>query len=154
MGPDPASIQTCRLGGILSNNSSGMCCGVEQNAYHTLRSLTFVLPSGTRIDTADPDADDVLRAREPALHAGLIELKLRLENDPALAARIRSRYRMKNTTGYSLNAFLDFSRAVDVFAHVLIGGEGTLAFISEAVLETVPDLPVKVTGLLLFHDMH
>ncbi len=154
MGPDPASIQTARIGGILSNNSSGMCCGVEQNAYHTLRSLTFILPSGTRIDTADPDADGVLRAREPALHAGLLELKRRLEADPELWARIRSRYRMKNTTGYSLNAFLDFTRPVDIFAHVLIGAEGTLAFISEAVLETVPDLPVKVTGLLLFHDMH
>ena len=37
MGPDPASINTCTMGGILSNNSSGMCCGVTQNAYHTLR---------------------------------------------------------------------------------------------------------------------
>jgi D-lactate dehydrogenase len=154
MGPDPASIQTARVGGILSNNSSGMCCGVEQNAYHTLRSLTFVLPSGTRIDTAAPDADDVLRAREPALYAGLLELKRRLEEDSALSSRVRARYRMKNTTGYSLNAFLDFARPVDIFAHVLIGAEGTLAFISEAVLETVPDLPVKVTGLLLFHDVY
>ena len=52
MGPDPASISTCTVGGILSNNSSGMCCGVVQNAYHTLDSLTFVLPSGTVVDTA------------------------------------------------------------------------------------------------------
>ncbi len=34
----------------------------------------------------------------------------------------------------------------------MIGAEGTLAFIAEAVLETVPDLPVKYTGLLLFPD--
>ena len=113
-----------------------------------------VLPSGTRIDTEDPRADDELRAREPALHEGLLELKRRLVGDAALSARIRSKYRMKNTTGYSLNAFLDFERPVDVFAHLLIGGEGTLAFISEAVLATVPDLPVKLTGLLLFPDVH
>ncbi|CAG0933836.1 partial putative protein, partial [Planctomycetaceae bacterium] len=62
MGPDPASINTCTMGGILSNNSSGMCCGVTQNAYHTLESLTFLLPSGTRIDTAAADADARLRA--------------------------------------------------------------------------------------------
>ena len=154
MGPDPASIQTCRMGGILSNNASGMCCGVEQNAYHTLRSVTFLLPSGTRIDTAEADADDELRAREPALHAGLLELKRRLASDEALAARIRAKYRMKNTTGYSLNAFLDFERPVDIFGHLLIGGEGTLAFICEAVLATAPDLPVKLTGLLLFPDVH
>ena len=56
IGPDPASISAARMGGILSNNASGMCCGVSQNAYHTLRSMTFVLPSGTEIDTAAPDA--------------------------------------------------------------------------------------------------
>jgi D-lactate dehydrogenase len=154
MGPDPASIHTCRMGGILSNNASGMCCGVEQNAYHTLRSLSFLLPSGTRIDTADVRADDELREREPALHAGLLDLKRELEGDAALAGRIRAKYRMKNTTGYSLNAFLDFARPVDIFAHLLVGAEGTLAFISQAVLETVPDLPVKLTGLLLFPDVH
>src|SRR5512135_64035 len=90
IGPDPASIATCAAGGILANNASGMCCGVVQNAYHTLESLTFVLPSG-----------------EPALWQGLRELKARVEADAALTARIRAKYRMKNTTGYSLNAFLD-----------------------------------------------
>ena len=154
MGPDPASIHTCRMGGILSNNASGMCCGVEQNAYHTLKSIRFVLPSGTRIDTAAPGADEELRSREPALHAGLLELKRSIESNPALSGRIRAKYRMKNTTGYSLNAFIDYARPVDIFAHALIGAEGTLAFISEAVLETVPDLPVKLTGLLLFPDLH
>ena len=54
IGPDPASIATCTMGGILANNSSGMCCGVEQNAYHTLHSMTFMLPSGTVIDTSQP----------------------------------------------------------------------------------------------------
>ena len=154
LGPDPASIHTCRMGGILSNNASGMCCGVKQNAYHTLRSIRFVLPSGTRIDTAAARADDELRSREPALHAGLLELKRELEADAALSGRIRAKYRMKNTTGYSLNAFLDYARPVDILAHLLIGGEGTLAFIAEAVLSTVPDLPVKLTGLLLFPDLH
>jgi D-lactate dehydrogenase len=154
IGPDPASIATCTLGGILSNNSSGMCCGVDQNAYHTLASLRFVLPSGTAIDTAASDAEDRFLAREPALARGILELKSRIENDPALAERIRRKYRTKNTTGYGINAFLDFERAVDIFAHLLIGSEGTLAFISEAVLNTVPELPVKYTGLLLFPDLY
>jgi len=154
IGPDPASIATCTLGGILSNNSSGMCCGVQQNAYHTLHSMKFMLPSGTVIDTSQPDADDEFHAREPALARGVLELKAKLEGDPALRERVRNKYRMKNTTGYSLNAFLDFDRAVDIFQHVMIGSEGTLAFIAEAVLNTVPDLPVKYTGLLLFPDLY
>jgi D-lactate dehydrogenase len=154
IGPDPASISAARMGGILSNNASGMCCGVSQNAYHTLRSLTFVLPSGTEIDTAAPDAGARFRESEPALAAGLLELKQQVEANSELSSRIRAKYRMKNTTGYSLNAFLDYSDPIEIFSHLLLGSEGTLAFIAEAVLETVPDLPVKYTGLLLFPDLH
>jgi len=154
MGPDPASINACMMGGILANNSSGMCCGVTQNAYHTLESLTFVLPSGTVINTADPDADQRLREREPRLAEGLLALRAEILAQPRLADRIRAKYRMKNTTGYSLNAFLDFERPADILRNLLIGSEGTLAFIAEAVLNTVPDLPVKYTGLLLFPSVH
>ena len=154
IGPDPASISSCRMGGILANNSSGMCCGVVQNAYHTLSSLTFVLPSGTQIDTADVDADEVFRALEPELCETLLQLKAEIEANSALSSRVRLKYKTKNTTGYSLNAFLDFERPVDIFSHLLIGSEGTLAFIAEAVLHTVQDFPLKSTGLLLFPDLY
>jgi D-lactate dehydrogenase len=154
LGPDPASINAARVGGILANNSSGMCCGVAQNAYHTLRALTFVLPSGTVIDTAAPGADETFREEEPRLAAGLLDLRRRIEGEPGLRERIRAKYRTKNTTGYSLNAFLDFGRPVEIFRHLLIGSEGTLAFLAEAVLDTVPDLPVRYTGLLLFPGLH
>lgn len=154
IGPDPASISSCRLGGILANNSSGMCCGVAQNAYHTIRSLKFVLPSGTEIDTADSNADAQLRLREPELYDALLDLKAEMEANAALAARVRQKYKTKNTTGYSLNAFLDFEQPIEIFRNLLIGSEGTLAFIAEAVLNTVPDFPLKSTGLLLFPDLY
>jgi D-lactate dehydrogenase len=154
MGPDPASINACMMGGILANNSSGMCCGVTQNAYHTLDSITFVLPSGTVIDTAHPEAEEIFRQREPRLVQGLLDLRREIQANPRLAERIRAKYKMKNTTGYSLNAFLDFDRPVEIMRNLLIGSEGTLAFIAEAVLNTVPDLPVKYTGLLLFPSVH
>lgn len=154
IGPDPASLSVARLGGILSNNASGMCCGVSQNAYHTLRSMKFMLPSGTLVDTAQPDVDTRLQLEEPKIYSGLMQIKTRVRNSPELAARIRSKYRIKNTTGYSLNAFLDFDTPSEILSHLLIGAEGTLGFIAEAVLETVPDLPLKFTGLLLFNDLH
>jgi D-lactate dehydrogenase len=150
LGPDPASIHACMMGGILANNSSGMCCGVAQNAYHTLESLVLVLPSGTVVDTAAGQADEALRAAEPALVAGLLALKREIAARPEVEARIRRKYLTKNTTGYSLNAFIDFDHPIDILSHLVIGSEGTLAFIAEAVLRTVPDLPVKYTGLLLF----
>jgi D-lactate dehydrogenase len=150
IGPDPASIDACMMGGILSNNSSGMCCGVSQNSYRTLESLRFMLPSGTVVDTAAADAAETLASKEPAIAEGIASLRDRVRANPALVDRIRSKYRMKNTTGYSINAFVDFDRPVDILRHLMIGAEGTLGFIAEAVLHTVPDLPVKYTGLLLF----
>lgn len=154
LGPDPSSISACTLGGILANNSSGKCCGVTQNAYHTLDSLTFVLPSGTIINTADPDANEQFQQQEPALVQGLFDLKQEILDNAELAQRIRSKYRMKNTIGYSLNAFLDYDRPVDLFSHLLIGSEGTLAFMAEATLNTVPFLPYKYTGLLIFPNLY
>jgi D-lactate dehydrogenase len=152
IGPDPASIQACMMGGILANNSSGMCCGVARNAYHTLESLVLVLPSGLVLDTADPAAPAALREGAPELAQGLLALKARVEASP-LRDRIRAKYRIKNTTGYSLNALLDFATPLEILRHLIIGSEGTLAFIAEAVLRTVPDEPVKSTGLLFFPDL-
>jgi D-lactate dehydrogenase len=153
IGPDPASIQACMMGGILANNSSGMCCGVARNAYHTLDSMKVVLPSGLVLDTADPSAGASLEREEPLLARGLLALKQRVEGSPALRERIRAKYRIKNTTGYSLNAFLDFGTPLEILRHLMIGSEGTLAFIAEAVLRTIPDEPVKSTGLLFFPDL-
>ena len=154
LGPDPSSLAACTLGGILANNSSGPCSGVAQNSYHTLTSLTFVLPSGVRVDTADHDADDQLRQRAPAIHGGLLALRQELLANGALKERIARKFLTKNTTGYGLNAFLDFERPIDILAHALIGSEGTLAFISEAVLRTVPRLDHTATAFLLFPSVH
>ena len=154
LGPDPASASACTMGGVLANNSSGMCCGVEQNAYRTLRSMVFVLPSGTVVDTAAPDAAERLAEAEPALVQGLRELRDTVHGDPELVGRIRTKYSRKNTTGYSLNAFVDYDEPLDVLTHLMIGSEGTLAFLAEAVLETVPALPHRTTGLLVFPSLH
>lgn len=150
IGPDPASINACMLGGILANNASGMCCGVAHNAYHSLDSLRFVLPSGQIFDTSKPGEATRFEAECPGLARGLLELRRQILDSPALSQRIREKYQLKNTTGYSLNAFLDYSTALEIFSHLLIGSEGTLAFISEATLNTLPDLPCKYTGLLVF----
>ncbi len=153
IGPDPASIDACMLGGILANNSSGMCCGVTENAYRTLHSMTFVLPSGLTIDSAGAQAAAQLQEEAPQLTAGLLDLKARLLDDASLAQRVRERYQYKNNNGYLLNAFLDFDSPLDILTHLLIGSEGTLGFIAEAVLHTLPDYPLKYTGQLYFRTV-
>jgi D-lactate dehydrogenase len=153
LGPDPASEAACTVGGVIANNSSGMACGTEFNAYRTVESMTFVLPSGTTVDTAAPDADEYLRTREPALHAGLAALRDRVRADADSVARIRHQFSMKNTMGYALNAFLDFDRPVDILSHLLVGSEGTLGFVGEATFRTVPVRPHAATALLVFDSI-
>ena len=52
IGPDPATLATALVGGILNNNSSGMCCGTAQNSYKTIRSIRVVLLDGSVLDTS------------------------------------------------------------------------------------------------------
>ncbi|MCK6068440.1 MULTISPECIES: FAD-binding and (Fe-S)-binding domain-containing protein [Microbacterium] len=150
IGPDPASEIACTIGGVVANNSSGMCCGTHANTYRTLDSAVLVLPSGTVIDTSSPDADEILRAREPRIHTGLLALRDRVRADPASLRTIEKLYAIKNTMGYGLNSFVDHDRAIDILEHLVIGSEGTLAFVAEATFRTVP-MPTHVaTGLLVF----
>lgn len=150
MGPDPASSSACTVGGVVANNASGMTAGVTRNSYKLLSSLTFVLPSGTVVDTADPYADDKLRAAEPELCDGLIALKDEIESDTELVARIRTKYRIKNTSGYRLDAFLDGTTPVQILRGLMVGSEGTLGFIAETVFDTVALDRFTHTAMLFF----
>ncbi len=154
IGPDPASINAAFVGGIVANNSSGMCCGVRDNSYHTIQSLKMVLPNGLRLDSAAPAADNRLKSQAPEIHAGLLALKQQIETNKKLRERIRDKYQRKNTMGYSLNAFLDYDRPIDILTHLLVGSEGTLGFISEITFKTLPDEPCKSAALLLFPDLY
>ncbi|MDQ1530829.1 MAG: D-lactate dehydrogenase, partial [Microbacteriaceae bacterium] len=153
LGPDPASEIACTIGGVIANNSSGMACGTEANTYRTLDSVVIVLPSGTVLDTAAADADDQLRRHEPALHAGLTRLRDRVRGDADSVATIRRLYAIKNTMGYGVNAFLDHDRPVDILEHLVVGSEGTLAFVAEATFRTVPLHAFAATALLVFDDL-
>jgi len=149
LGPDPASEIACTIGGVIANNSSGMACGTEQNTYRTLETMTLVLANGAVIDSAAADADQRLRSAAPDLWAGLSALRARVLDDAESVARIRRLFAMKNTMGYGLNAFLDHERPIDLLVRLLIGSEGTLGWVAEAVFRTVPVAPLVATGLLV-----
>ncbi|HEY7814437.1 MAG TPA: FAD-binding and (Fe-S)-binding domain-containing protein [Nakamurella sp.] len=153
LGPDPASEIACTLGGVVANNSSGMACGTTQNTYRTLESLVLVLPSGTVIDTAAADADEKLRLTEPALYEGLARLRDRVRGNAESMRIIAAQFAMKNTMGYGLNSLVDHTRPVDILTRLVIGSEGTLAFVASAVFRTVPLLRHAMTGLLVFEDL-
>ncbi|HMC50007.1 MAG TPA: FAD-binding and (Fe-S)-binding domain-containing protein, partial [Solirubrobacterales bacterium] len=144
LGPDPASTDIACVGGVIANNSGGMRCGVSKDSYSTVSSMTLGLPSGTTIDTAAPDAAERFAAEEPELAAGLAAIRDEIRADSELSERIRRKFAIKNTTGYRLCAFLDAEEPLEIFRRLVVGSEGTLAFVAEAVFETVP-LPARTT---------
>ena len=153
IGPDPASINACKIGGIVANNASGMCCGTAQNTYHTLAGMRVVLADGTRIDTEDAANVAAFRQSHSALLEQLATLARETRANTELAAKIRHKYRLKNTTGLSLNALVDFDDPLDILSHLLVGSEGTLGFISAVTYDTVIDHPNKASALIVFPDV-
>jgi D-lactate dehydrogenase len=150
IGPDPASINACKIGGIAANNASGMCCGTAQNSYRTLLGLRVIFADGTLLDTEDAASVAAFRQSHVSLLGELEQLGIATHADEALAARIRHKYKIKNTTGYSLNALVDYQDPIDILAHLMIGSEGTLGFISRITLRTVVEDPCKASALVFF----
>ena len=153
-GPDPASEAACTIGGVVANNSSGMACGTVENSYRTIESVVAVLPSGTVIDTGAPDADAKLRALEPKLHEGLLKLRDRVVSNPASVAKIAQQFSMKNTMGYGINALVDYQTVPEILTHLLVGSEGTLAFLASATFRTIELRTQTTSALLVFDDLY
>ncbi len=152
IGPDPASLASAQIGGIVANNSSGMCCGTEQNSYRTIESMRLLLFDGTILDTADEKS----RAAFAKSHAPMLEeistIAREIKTDNQLRSRIIEKYKMKNTMGYGLNSFIDYNDPIDILAHAVIGSEGSLAFLSEARYHTLEDARHKVANLVFFKN--
>lgn len=153
IGPDPASINAAKIGGIVANNSSGMCCGTAQNSYKTLAGLRVVLADGTVVDSEDAASVAAFRQSHAALLEQLAELGRETRANTELAAKIRHKYRLKNTTGFSLNALVDYDEPLDILNHLMVGSEGTLGFISAVTYDTVPDHSHKASALVVFPDV-
>jgi len=153
IGPDPASVNSAMIGGIAANNASGMCCGTAQNSYKTVSGMRIVFADGSILDTRDNNSKNNFLESHAKLLSDLESLANSAEEDTILADRIRKKYKMKNTTGYSLNALIDFSDPFDIIEHLMIGSEGTLGFISEIGYRTVADYPNRASSLMIFPDI-
>ena len=153
IGPDPASIGAAKIGGIAANNASGMCCGTAQNSYRTLAGLRVMLADGALLDTEDPLSIDAFSKSHAVMLGELERLGCDTRNNRPLAERIRQKFKIKNTTGYSLNALVDYEHPIDILAHLMIGSEGTLGFISRITYNTVVEDPFKASALVFFPDI-
>jgi len=150
IGPSPASIKSARIGGIVSNNASGSSYGITYNSYHTIKDMRLILADGSLLDTSSAESRREFTQSHVGLINGLLDLKKRVHNNPAIETRIRHKYELKNTCGYGVNALVDYDDPIDILMHLMIGSEGTLGFISEVTFNTVPDLKLKASALLYF----
>ncbi|SDI52228.1 FAD-binding and (Fe-S)-binding domain-containing protein [Desulfosporosinus hippei] len=153
IGPDPASIDHAMIGGIAANNASGMCCGTADNSYQTVADMKIILGDGTLLDTGDSSSCSDFAASHGELIQEILKIRAEIISDPQLTESIRRKYKIKNTTGYSLNAFVDFEDPLEIIKHLMIGSEGTLGFISEITYHTVIEHSHKASALIIYPDM-
>jgi D-lactate dehydrogenase len=153
IGPDPASVNAAMIGGIAANNASGMCCGTAQNSYKTVIGMKIIMSDGTILDTRDQSSKNEFRKSHSKILSDLECLAKSAIDDISLTEKIRRKYKMKNTTGYSLNALIDFTDPFDIIEHLMIGSEGTLGFIANISFKTVIEHPFKASSLMIFPDI-
>lgn len=148
-GPDPASIGSCMVGGIVMNNASGMSCGTHANSDRELESVRMVFADGSVLDTGDEASREAFRAGHPDFIKGIEELRDGILADKELSERIRYKYSIKNVTGLNIFPFIRFEDPFDIIAHLLVGSEGTLAFMSQVTMKTLP-LPAKEASAMVY----
>lgn len=148
-GPDPASIGSCMVGGIVMNNASGMSCGTHANSDRELESVRMVFADGSVLDTGDEASREAFRAGHPDFIKGIEELRDEILADKELSDRIRYKYSIKNVTGLNIFPFVRFQDPFDIMAHLLVGSEGTLAFMSQVTMKTLP-LPSKEASAMVY----
>ncbi|WP_241159934.1 FAD-binding oxidoreductase [Parabacteroides sp. ZJ-118] len=153
LGPSPASIKSARIGGIVANNSSGSGYGIIYNSYNTIQDMEILLADGTFLDTASSESRRNFMKTHVSLLERLMNFRLEILLNPDMQDRILSKYELKNTCGYGMNSFLDYSDPYDILMHLMVGSEGTLGFISSVTFETVPDEPLKASALIYFPSL-
>ena len=151
-GPDPASIKSAMVGGIISNNASGMSCGIHANSDKMLLSARIILSDGTILDTGDQHSREKFRQSHPEFIARIEALRDQTRANQTLTERIKSKYSIKNVTGLNILPFIEHDDPFDIIAHLMVGSEGTLAFLSEATMTTLPILPYSASALIYFTD--
>ncbi len=151
--PDPASIGSAMVGGIVVNNASGMNCGVHANSDRMMLSARIVLTDGTVLDTGDAQSREEFRKTHPAFIDRIEKLRDKVRADKELADRITKKYSIKNVTGLNLRPLVAYDDPFDIIAHSMVGSEGTLAFLSEVTMKTLKDYPFKASAMVYFMTM-
>ena len=153
LGPDPASVKSAMVGGIVMNNASGMNCGTHANSDKMMNSVRIILADGTVLDTGDEASRKAFRKARPDFIRSIEQLRDKVRANKKLCDRINYKYAIKNVTGLNILPFVRFDDPFDIIAHLMVGSEGTLAFLAGVSMNTEYDYPFKASAMLYFKDI-
>ena len=151
--PDPASLNSAMVGGIIINNASGKSCGTHANSDKILLSAKIIFADGTLLDTGDPQSKEAFKDSHSDFIDAIIAIRDEIRSNEELTKRIRYKYSIKNVTGLNLLPFTIFEDPFDIITHLLVGSEGTLAFLAEATVKTEQEMHFKASAMLYLKDI-
>lgn len=164
--PDPATGNCATIGGMIGNNSSGMRSIVYGKTIDHVIACKVALADGTVMELeATGDADWAERSagdtREAEVYRGVKAL-IEANRDEILARYPKV---MRRVSGYNLDEFVDGAgytgpiggRNVDGrrrwnLANLVVGSEGTLAFVLEARVRLTPRPGARALCVVHFND--
>lgn len=153
LGPKPASINSAKIGGIISNNASGSSYGIAHNSYNTVKSMRIIFSDGSLLDTGNSESRKEFIKNHPDLIDEIKNLHFDATTNEAVIEKIERKFQLKNTCGYGVNSLIDFKDPIDIIQHLMVGSEGTLGFISQATFRTVHDAPLKASAMIYFANL-
>ena len=148
--PDPASVKSAMVGGIVMNNASGMNCGTHANSDKVLQSMRIILSDGTLLDTGSTRLREEFYSTHYDFIAAIEALRDKVRSNTQLTERIRKKYSIKNVVGLNLLPLVEHDDPFDIIAHLMVGSEGTLGFMSEVTMLTERDYEYKASAMLYF----
>ncbi len=153
LGPKPASINSAKIGGIISNNASGSSYGIKYNSYNTIKSMRIIFADGTLLDTGNSESRESFKASHSQFISEIMSIHKEAVEDEEIKNKITHKFQLKNTCGYGVNSLVDFEDPIDIIQHLMVGSEGTLGFISQATFQTVHDPSLKASAMIYFKNL-
>ncbi|MHB9287130.1 FAD-binding and (Fe-S)-binding domain-containing protein [Halobacteriales archaeon Cl-PHB] len=152
--PDPSTSSTCTIGGMVANDAAGPHSVRHGTTRDNVRAVECVLADGSVVEFDDREGETLREAlagesREAAVHETLLDVR------QSLADEIDERYPdvERNSSGYDLRSAAAADGSWADLSKLVVGSEGTLAFITEVTLELTERPETRAAALCFYEDV-